>query len=127
MTWVVQTSDEFDAWWKGLDERTQNALAVLIRLLQEDGPYVPRPYADKLDVPGIDLRELRRTVYDERNQEHVYRILYAFDPLRHAFLCLGGDKANDKRWYQRNIPRAKKIFANHLEELKRREKERGNG
>ena len=123
MAWIVETSDEFDGWWNELDAETQDALAVLLRLLQEDGPQVPRLYADKLHDPDLDLRELRRTVYDGRNEKHVYRILYAFDPLRRAFLCLGGDKANDERWYRRNIPRAKEIFAAHLEDLKKRERE----
>ena len=123
MTWIVETSDEFDRWWDGLDDDTQDSLAVLLRLLQKDGPNLPRPYADKLHDPDLDLRELRRTVYDRQNEKHVYRILYAFDPLRHAFLCLGGDKTNDARWYRRNIPRAKAIFAAHLEALKKRDRE----
>lgn len=118
----METSDEFDRWWDGLDDDTQDSLAVLLRLLQKDGPNLPRPYADKLHEPDIDLRELRRTVYDASNDKHVYRILYAFDPLRNAFLCLGGDKVNDERWYRRNIPRAKAIFAAHVEELKKRGK-----
>lgn len=57
------------------------------------------------------------TVYDERNQEHVYRILYVFDPRRQAFFCLGGDKANDPRWYQRNIRRAEAIYEAYLRTL----------
>jgi hypothetical protein len=119
MAWRVETSEEFDAWWAELDERSQDALAVVIGLLQRDGPQLPRPYADKLRGSKVDLRELRDTVHDDTNAVHVYRILYVFDPLRQAFLCLGGDKAGDKRWYRRNVPRAEAIYRVHLARLKR--------
>jgi hypothetical protein len=127
MTWIVETSGEFERWWGELDPGTQDSLAVVIQLLQRDGPMLPRPYADKLKSSKIDLRELRDTVYDDRNQEHVYRILYAFDPLRQAFLCLGGDKSNDRRWYERNIPRAERIYEAHLARPRNEDEERPNG
>ena len=124
MTWKVETSDEFERWWQGLDKRTQDSLATVIFLLKRDGLTLPRPYADKIRGSRFDLRELRDTVYDERNQEHVYRILYVFDPRRQAFLCLGGDKANDRRWYERNIRRAERIYEAHLRKLG--DEEQGN-
>lgn len=127
MAWTIRTSDEFDEWWSELDSRTRRSLAVVIGLLQQDGPMLPRPYADKLKGTKFDLRELRDSVYDDRNQEHVYRILYAFDPLRQAFICLGGDKSNDRRWYERNIRRAEHIFEEYLKSLETDEKENGNG
>lgn len=117
--------EEFDEWWTGLDRRTRRSLAVVIAFCSETGPMLPRPYADKLKGSAFDLRELRDTVYDERNEEHVYRILYAFDPLRQAFLMLGGHKSNDRRWYERNIRRAERIFEEHLQHLRDEEKENG--
>lgn len=36
---------------------------------------------------------------------------------------LAGDKSSDKRWYEKNIPIAEKIFAAHLETLKRKDEE----
>ncbi|MDP2955308.1 MAG: type II toxin-antitoxin system RelE/ParE family toxin [Longimicrobiales bacterium] len=115
--WKIETSEEFDEWWTGLDAETQEELAVVIGLLSQDGPNLPRPYADKLRASRIDLRELRKNVYDRMNRKHVYRVLYAFDPRRNVFVCLGGDKAGHDRWYERNIPRAEAIFARHLESL----------
>jgi hypothetical protein len=53
-----------------------------------------------------------------------YRILFAFDPKREALLLAGGDKTGDKRWYDKMIPLAEKIFAKHLETLEK-EKEEG--
>jgi hypothetical protein len=124
MAWTVATSDESDAWWKALPEDTQEALAIGIGLLQKDGPNVPRPYADKLRNSKIDMRELRRTVHED-GDKCVYRILYSFDPLRQAFLCLGGDKENDREWYKRNIPRAEAIFAAHVKKLEAEQKKGG--
>jgi len=54
---------------------------------------------------------------EEQHQGQPYRILFAFDPKRDALLLLGGNKAGDKRWYRKAIPRAEAIFARHLEEL----------
>jgi len=46
-----------------------------------------------------------------------YRILYAFDPRRTAFLLLGGDKTGNNRWYEEYVPRADTIYDQHLREL----------
>ena len=46
------------------------------------------------------------------------RVLYAFDPARAALLLLGGDKTGNERWYAENVPRAERIFAEHLKEIK---------
>jgi hypothetical protein len=60
------------------------------------------------------MRELR-TQHDGRP----FRTLYAFDPRRHAILLIGGDKTGDKRWYEEQIPIADRLYAEHLEELKK--------
>lgn len=47
------------------------------------------------------------------------RILFAFDPDRHAILLIAGDKAgNWQRWYKKNIPLADDLFDDHLRRLK---------
>ena len=38
MTWEVEYTDEFGAWWEGLDERTQIAIDASVRLLEAKGP-----------------------------------------------------------------------------------------
>jgi hypothetical protein len=48
-----------------------------------------------------------------------WRILFAFDPDRHAILLVGGDKTGDNRWYKTNIPIADDRFQKHLAELDR--------
>jgi hypothetical protein len=43
------------------------------------------------------------------------RILFVFDPQRHAILLLGGDKAGNWRsWYDENIPVADERYARWL-------------
>lgn len=91
----------------------QDAIAAHVRLLEEVGPHLGRPYADTLHGSTIaNLKELR-----VQHRGRPYRILYAFDPKRAALILLGGRKAGDKRWYRRAIPRAEEIFARHLEDL----------
>ncbi len=47
------------------------------------------------------------------------RLLFAFDPERHAILLLAGDKAgNWQRWYTKNIPIADRLFDEHLRRLR---------
>jgi hypothetical protein len=44
MTWDVEYSDEFGAWWEGLDEGAQIAIAAVVGLLEAKGPQLPFPY-----------------------------------------------------------------------------------
>jgi hypothetical protein len=46
-----------------------------------------------------------------------YRILFAFDPHRMAYLILGGDKTGEKQFYTRMIRVADQIYALHLAEI----------
>ncbi|MCI5195153.1 MAG: benzoate transporter [Candidatus Electrothrix sp. AW5] len=47
------------------------------------------------------------------------RTFFAFDPHRTAILLIGGDKTGDKRFYERMIPLAERLYNNYLEELRR--------
>ena len=47
-----------------------------------------------------------------------YGILFAFDPRRNAILLIGGDKGGKPRWYEEFVPKADKIYDDHLAELK---------
>lgn len=59
------------------------------------------------------MRELR-----VQHKGHPLRVLYAFDPRRTGLLLLGGDKTGDERWYDRFVPIADKLFADHLKTLR---------
>jgi hypothetical protein len=66
------------------------------------------------------MRELRI-----QHEGRPYRVLYAFDPTRSAFLILGGDKTGDDRWYDKMVPKADAIYAAHLKALEEDEKRAG--
>lgn len=47
-----------------------------------------------------------------------YRVLYAFDPRRCAILLIGGDKAGNARWYEIFVPRADRLYDEHIARLR---------
>jgi hypothetical protein len=59
------------------------------------------------------MRELRI-----QHRGRPYRVLYAFDPRRVAFLLLGGDKTGDDRWYDKMVPKADALYEQHLRDTK---------
>jgi len=48
---------------------------------------------------------------------HPYRVFFAVDPRRVAALLVGGDKHGNDRFYEKFIPRAETIYAQHLREI----------
>jgi hypothetical protein len=58
------------------------------------------------------MRELRI-----QHKGEPYRILYAFDPRRSAILLIGGNKGGNDRWYEVYVPRADKLYEEHLAAL----------
>ena len=84
-----------------------------IEVLKERGPQLSRPRADTLK--GSKMKNLKELRVQYRGEP--YRILYAFDPKRQGVLLLGGNKAGDKKWYDKMIPRAEKLYEAHLATL----------
>jgi len=114
MAWDVEYTDEFEAWWTGLNEEEQIDIDAVVGLLEEKGPHLPYPYSS--DVKGAkygSIRELRI-----QHEGKPYRILYVFDPRRTAILLIGGKKTGGNRWYNKYVPMAERIYENHLQTLK---------
>jgi hypothetical protein len=89
------------------------SIATCVELLESNGPGLGRPYVDTLNGSAYpNMKELR-----VQHQGRPYRILFAFDPRRNAYLILGGDKTGDKDWYVDAIRRADAIYAQHLKEI----------
>ena len=110
--WDILYTDEFAAWWDGLDEREQTSINAGILLLEEQGPLLQRPHADVIHGSAYrNMKELRC-----QHQGRPYRVLFAFDPRRNAVLLLGGDKTGNNRWYEENVPKADAIYKEYLEE-----------
>jgi hypothetical protein len=51
-------------------------------------------------------------------------VLYALDPRRVALLLIGGKKVGDERWYRKHVPKAEKIYDEHLKALEEERKEK---
>ena len=81
-----------------------------------------RPASDTLGGSHIsNMKELR---FEANNG--VWRVAYAFDPIRKAILLVAGDKSgmSQKRFYGSLIRKADERFAEHLEELKNTRKKK---
>ncbi len=86
----------------------------VVKILEQVGVALGAPYSSALKGTNHPLRELR-----PKRGASPLRIIYAFDPKREALLLLGGDKGNDKRFYDRAIPKAEQLWEAHLEYLKK--------
>lgn len=113
MSYEVEVSDEFRDWYEPLSEAEQLSIERVVLMLMEAGPALGFPYSSGIQQSRFShMRELRI-----QHEGRPYRILYAFDPSRSAFLILGGDKTGNVRWYEAMIPRADAIYARHLNAL----------
>jgi hypothetical protein len=113
MTWEVEYTDEFEAWWDTLDESEQEALDAAIEILEERGPALGRPIADTIaQSRHANMKELRPT--------SSIRVLFAFDPRRAAILLIGGDKRGSwNAWYDQMVPVADQLYDDHLDDIRR--------
>jgi len=111
--WEIEFTDQFEQWWSGLDLAQQAAIAGRAELLGEQGPDLGRPAVDSITASRHNnMKELRAS------KSGVLRVLFAFDPRRHAILLLGGDKSGQwNAWYRMAIPVAGDLYDNYLKEL----------
>lgn len=113
MSWEVEYTGEFEAWWATLGEKEQAAVAVTVGLLERMGPSLPFPHSSAIfGSRHGHMRELR-----SQCDGHPLRTLYAFDPRRVAILLIGGDKTGDDRWYDVFVPLADALYEEHLKEI----------
>lgn len=113
--WEVEYTDEFGQWWDQLDEDEQESVFVSVELLRQLGPNLARPHVDTLKGSRhFNMKELRT-----QHRGRPLRTLFAFDPRRSAILLIGGDKTGDRRFYERMIPLADKLYDAHCEELRK--------
>jgi hypothetical protein len=105
VAWVIILLEEVDAWYRELcdeDEGTAAVVAAAINLLEEDGPNLGRPVADRIE--GSKLHNLKELRPGSKGTSEV-RILFIFDPRRQAVLLVAGDKSGRwSEWYTESIP-----------------------
>lgn len=115
MKWEIEYTDEFGAWWDGLADPEQESVRASVKLLGDFGPGLRFPHSSGINGSKHDhMRELR-----VQHAGRPYRVLYAFDPRRCAILLIGGDKTGNDRWYEENVPFADRLYAEHLEALRK--------
>lgn len=115
MSWDVEFTDDFEAWWSSLDADEQDDIAAVVGLLEREGPTLRFPYSSGIESSRHPhMRELRI-----QHAGRPYRVLYAFDPRRSAILLLGGDKTGQDRWYEVFVPRADALYDAHLDALRK--------
>ena len=112
--WEVEHTNEFEEWWHDITEEQQEALDERVMLLAEHGPILKRPVVGEIESSRHpNMKELRVS------KAGTLRVLFAFDPRRHAILLLGGDKSGQwAEWYQWAIPQADDLYDTHLQELR---------
>ena len=115
MTWEIEYTDEFEAWWNSLSEGEQESVAAYVRLLETRGTSLPFPHSSGITGSRHShMRELR-----VQHQGSPYRVLYAFDPRRVALLLIGGNKIGNDRWYTEYVPIADRLYDEHLQTLRK--------
>lgn len=105
-----------EAWLDALDDRSVEQVLAAIEILSERGPNLGRPLVDTVSASRHrNMKELR----PGSTGRSELRVLFAFDPERHAILLVAGDKAgNWQRWYRKNIPVADDLLDAHLHSLR---------
>ncbi|MGP6157018.1 MAG: type II toxin-antitoxin system RelE/ParE family toxin [Vulcanimicrobiaceae bacterium] len=115
MAWAVEYTDQFEAWYLALDEQQQDRIDFVVGLLEGKGPLLGRPYVDTIRASQYpNMKELRVQAAGDP-----IRVFFAFDLRRAAILLIGGDKTGDEQFYERLVPVADALYAEHLDELKR--------
>ena len=114
MAWRVEYTDEFEGWWDTLDGEEQDAIDVVVGLLEEKGPQLSFPQTTKI----VSSRHAHMRELWVQYKGDPYRILYAFDPRRVALLLIGASKTGDDRWYEKHVPIADSLYDEHLEALR---------
>ena len=115
MSWDVEFTDEFRAWWESLTVAEQNDVTASIQLLMEYGPTLGFPHSSGIEgSKHSHMRELR-----VQSGGRPLRIFYAFDPRRMAILLIGADKTGDDRFYDVYIPIADRLYDDYLDEIRR--------
>ena len=115
MPWQVVFHDLFEAEFILFSADVQDELLAHALLLREYGPGLGRPTVDSLKgSQHSNMKELRF-----RHGREVWRVAFAFDPLRQAVLLVAGDKAGaDQRlFYKRLIEKANSRWHQYLAEL----------
>lgn len=103
-------------WLTELDEDSREQVIAALELLEDFGPQLGMPIVDTVRTSSHKNMKKLRPGSSGRSE---LRVLFAFDPDRAAIMLIAGDKAGEwAGWYEKNIPRADRLFDEHLGKLK---------
>ena len=106
-------AEEFEPEFDSLPRAVQLELLAQARRLGAVGPLLGRPHADTLN--GSRHANMKELHFSATNG--VWRVAFAFDPVRQAVLLVAGDKTgvSQKRFYKRFVKTADERFDRHLQ------------
>jgi hypothetical protein len=107
----VVTTDEWKAWYEGLDAQADDAVTASVDALATFGVELGHPRTSAIKGSKVALRELRI-----KAGGRPLRTFYIFDVERQAVLLIGGDKTGDEKFYERMIPLAEAIWSQYQKE-----------
>jgi hypothetical protein len=119
MAWVVEYHEDYLIELEFESNAVRVAVAAGVRLLEQFGPQLSRPYVDTLKGSAYpNMKELRITVPGGE-----WRVCFAFDPQRLAILLNGASKSGigSDKFYERLIRVADRRYSEHLAKLKKGE------
>jgi hypothetical protein len=120
--WTIIRTEELVGWIRELDDDAKESIFKSLLVLRETGPALGRPHVDTVKGSEFpNMKELR-----VQNKGRVFRIFFAFDPVRNAILLIGGDKKGDNKFYDEMIPRADELYRRHLKLLRKKLNENKN-
>jgi hypothetical protein len=115
--WEIEFTAEAERWYDALDLKDTERISAAIDRVQRTGPVLGRPFVGSIE--GSRHHNMK----EMRSNGGNLRALFAFDPDRRAVVLVGGDKTGDwKGWYKRNIPRADRLYDEHLREMGKEER-----
>ncbi|PZS07478.1 MAG: diaminopimelate decarboxylase [Solirubrobacterales bacterium] len=110
--WEIELTAQAERWYKALSAEDTSRIRAAINRLERKGPTLGRPFADS--ITGSRHHHMKEL----RSSGGNLRALFAVDPRRRAIVLVGGDKTGDWRgWYERNIPRADRLYDQHLRDM----------
>lgn len=117
MGWTVILCDEFEKELASIDPDLRDELLAQLQHLEIFGPKLGRPKVDTVkNSKFTNMKELR-FLY-KRNP---YRYFFAFDIHRNAVVLVGGNKSNDKRFYERMIIIADSRFEKYIRQQNKKQ------
>ena len=112
--WEVDVTNIRD-WLVSLDQTSFTDVIAALEVLRDEGPQLGRPLVDT--VKGSTFKNMKELRPGSRGSTEL-RVLFAFDPRRIAVMLVAGDKRGSwAAWYRNHVPKADRIFDDHLTRL----------